>query len=174
MLLLLMLLTGATILHQQPPLTDWTDPIFSEPTPVELFMKKIEKMESGGNHTVVNQIGMMGKYQFSYNTIRSLGFNITREQFLSNKELQDSVMIAYMKSNQRELAKLIDKYEGKTIAGVKITRAAILAGAHFAGSGGMRTFLVTGGSLETEDINGTTIVKYIKPFSNFNLPSLAL
>jgi hypothetical protein len=163
------IIVGFTKTISDPPITD---PILSEPTQIELFMEKIAEMESGGNHRIVNQIGMMGKYQFSYRTVRSLGFDVTREEFLSNKHLQDSVMMAYMKYNDRELNRLIDRYEGKVISGVIMSRAAIIAGAHFAGTGGMRTFLTTNGGTETTDINGTTIRRYIRPFSEFHLPPL--
>jgi hypothetical protein len=144
----------------------------SEPTPIEIFMEMVAEIESGGNYQVVNQIGMMGKYQFSPRTIRSLGFDITREEFLSNPVLQDSVMVAYMRINDQELSELIRRYEGTIHNGVVVTRAGIIAGAHFAGTGGMRRYMASGGRETTTDINGTTIRKYISNFSEFHLPAL--
>jgi len=143
----------------------------SQPTQVELFMKRVAYIESRGNHKITNEFGMMGKYQFSPSTVRALGFNASQKQFLRDAKLQDSVMLAYMKANHRELAPLIRKYNGKVVNGVKVTRAGILAGAHFAGSGGVRAFL-TGNGTNIADARGTTITKYMSYFSNFNLPQI--
>jgi hypothetical protein len=55
----------------------------SIPTPVELFMERIAKIETPGsdNYTAVNQYGMLGKYQFSPNTISYLGYDVSDEDF---------------------------------------------------------------------------------------------
>lgn len=148
---------------------------YSNPTPVERFMDEIAKIESPTNdYTIVNQYGMLGRYQFSPNTIRGLGFRVSRQQFLSNEELQDSVMLAYMRANQKDLEGLINKLEGRTIRGVRITRAAIIAGAHFAGSGSVKKFLTNPNHREVVDGNGTTLVKYMSRFSDFHLPPIIL
>jgi hypothetical protein len=117
---------------------------------------------------------MMGKYQFSPSTVRALGFRVSNQQFLKSPDLQDSVMFAYMKANYRELKHLIDRYDGKTKHGIKITRAGILAGAHFAGSGGVVTYLTSDDEHGIIDGNGTSIRKYMSSFSNFKLPPLSL
>jgi hypothetical protein len=146
----------------------------SKPTPVEQFMGKVSDIESQGNYKVVNRYGMMGKYQFSPSTVRALGFKVSAQQFLKDPQLQDSVMFAYMKANYRELKNLIDRYDGKTKHGIKITRAGILAGAHFAGSGGVYTYLTSDDKHGIIDGNGTSIRKYMASFSNFKLPPLSL
>ena len=144
----------------------------SEPTPIEIFMQKISDIESGGNYKVVNQYGMMGKYQFSPTTVRGLGFRVSKQEFLNNPHVQDTVMLAYMKANHQDLQYFIDRYEGKTIKGVKITRASILAGAHFAGSGGVRSFLTNDNHSGTIDGNGTTLRYYMSKFNDVHLPEL--
>ena len=146
----------------------------SQPTQTELFMDRIARIESDGNYKVVNRYGMMGKYQFSPSTVRALGFRMTPRQFLQNEDIQDTVMLAYMKANYRELKHLIDRYDGKTKHGIKITRAGILAGAHFAGSGGVHTYLTSDDKHGIIDGNGTSIRKYMSSFSNFKLPPLSL
>jgi hypothetical protein len=156
------------------------DPLpMSEPTPVEKFMHQIAMIESydhnrGIRHDVVNPFGMMGKYQFSPTTVRMLGFRHSKNEFLKNPHLQDSVMLTYMYVNQQELEQLIDRYEGKTVKGVKMTRATILAGAHFAGSGGMRKFLTDPNDEGVKDAFGTTLPVYMKKFSNIHLPPIIL
>lgn len=170
-IILLTVLTFAVFFTEKLPKVTTKKVLLSEPTPVELFMKRVAWIESGGKHTVTNEFGMMGKYQFSPSTVRVLGFKVTQKEFLRNSKLQDSVMLAYMKANHRELAPLIRKYNGKVVNGVKITRAGILAGAHFAGSHGVRAYLTGNGSNVT-DARGTTMTKYMSYFSNFNLPHL--
>jgi hypothetical protein len=146
----------------------------SKPTPIEQFMGKVSDIESQGNYRVVNRYGMMGKYQFSPSTVRALGFRVSTTEFLKNPDLQDSVMVAYMKANYRELKYLIDRYDGTTKHGIKITRAGILAGAHFAGTNGVITYLTSGDQYGIIDGNGTSIRKYMSSFSNFKLPPLPL
>ena len=147
--------------------------VLSEPTPVEQFMDKIAEIETpGGGYQTVNRYGMMGRYQFSPQTVKVLGFNVSKSEFLRNKEIQDSVMVAYMHANERTLEHIIHRYEGKVVKGVKITRASILAGAHFAGSTGVINFLTDNNKTGTVDANGTTLRKYMSYFSNFHLPSL--
>jgi hypothetical protein len=147
--------------------------VLSEPTPVEQFMDKIAQIETpGGGYHTVNRFGMMGRYQFSPQTVRVLGFQVSKSEFLRSREIQDSVMVAYMRENEKLLKSLIYRYDGKVVKGVKITRASILAGAHFAGSNGVITFLTNNSSTGTVDANGTTLQKYMSYFSNFHLPSL--
>ncbi len=147
--------------------------VLSEPTPVEQFMDKIAEIETpGGGYQTVNKYGMMGRYQFSPSTVKVLGYNISKTQFLKNPEIQDSVMVMYMRENEKLLQKLIHRYDGRTIKGVRITRASILAGAHFAGPNGVKSFLVNDSHTGIVDANGTSLKKYMSRFSNFHLPSL--
>lgn len=169
-ILITVLVMAVFITEKLPNVTTKKLPL-SKPTPVELFMRRVAWIESGGNHRVMNEFGMMGKYQFSPSTVRVLGFNVSKQQFLRDSKLQDSVMLAYMKANHRELAPLIKRYDGKVINGVKVTRAGILAGAHFAGSHGVRAYL-TGAGHNVTDARGTTLTKYMAYFSNFNLPTI--
>ena len=147
--------------------------VLSNPTPVEQFMDKIAEIETpGGGYQTVNKYGMMGRYQFSPSTVKVLGFNVSRSEFLRNKEIQDSVMVAYMRANEQTLSSVIRKYEGKIIKGIKITRASILAGAHFAGSNGVIAFFNSNSHTGTVDGFGTSLRMYMSRFSNFHLPPL--
>ena len=147
--------------------------VMSEPTPVEQFMDSIAAIETpeGGYHTV-NKYGMMGRYQFSPTTIEVVGIKATRQQFLRNRELQDTAMVRLMEMNEQELSGYIKRYDGRTVKGVKVTRAGILAGAHFAGANGVKQFLTNDNPLGTVDGFGTSLKKYMSYFSNFNLPPL--
>jgi hypothetical protein len=145
----------------------------SLPTPVEMFMARIAELESGAaSYSAINQYGMLGRYQFDPNTIKFLGFNVTDEEFLNNPSLQDSVMVTYMKFNYNELKSLIEEYEGTTRNGVVLHNATILAGAHFAGPGGIKKYILSTSGEGRVDGNGMTVKRYIKNFNDFNLPLL--
>lgn len=147
--------------------------IRSEPTPIEQFIHRISQMESGGNHRIVNRFGMMGKYQFSMVAVRTtLGNRVSREQFLRNPELQDTAMVRLLKIHEGVLEPIIAKYDGKTFKGIKINRATILAGAHFAGAGGVINFFKTNSRSGTVDANGTSLRYYMAQFSDFHLPEV--
>lgn len=146
----------------------------SQPTPVELFMDRVSEIESGGNHTVVNQYGMLGKYQFSMPAIRAVGIRVSRAEFLRNAELQDTAMVRLMKLHEQILESYIERYDGKTVKGVRITRAGIIAGAHFAGAQGVKNFFITNTHTGTIDGNGTTLRYYMSKFSDFHLPQITL
>lgn len=148
--------------------------IYQPPASVQTFMDKIARIESNGNHQVVNRYGMMGLYQFSPTTVKTLGFDYTKDEFLQHRHIQDKVMLTYMQANERELNHLINRLDGRIIKGVKVNRAAVLAGAHFVGSGNMRKFLTDPDHQGITDGNGTTLVKYMSYFSNFHLPPVNL
>jgi hypothetical protein len=141
----------------------------SEPTELEKFLAHMAKRESNNNSRVVNQFGMMGKYQFSPSTVRILGFKVSPREFLSNSELQDSVMVAYLRANHRDLKSLINRYEGRTIKGIKITRAGVLAAAHLGGSGNVRMWFASDDPNGRTDANGTSLRHYMVEFSKYKL-----
>lgn len=144
--------------------------IRSEPTELEKFLHHIALRESDNTPTVVNQYGMLGKYQFHPATIKILGYRVTKTQFLSNPELQDSVMVAYLRLNNKDLNSLITKYDNTVVKGIKVTRAGILAAAHLAGSDNVRSYLIDpNDNIGTVDANGTTIREYMKTFSKYHI-----
>jgi hypothetical protein len=144
----------------------------SEPTELEKFLDHMAERESDNTPHVVNRFGMMGKYQFHPNTVKVLGFRVTRNQFLSNPELQDSVMVAYLRSNNKELNTLITKYENKKFKGVKVTRSGVLAAAHLAGSTNVKLFFQNDDVNGRTDANGTSIREYMQTFAIYNLKKI--
>jgi hypothetical protein len=141
----------------------------SEPTELEKFLNHMAHRESDNTQHVVNKFGMMGKYQFDPNTIRVLGYRVTRSQFLLNDELQDSVMVTYMRSNNRLLDQLIERYEGRKFKGILITRSGVLAAAHLAGAGNVRKYFADGDMNGRTDANGTSIRDYLEEFNKYKL-----
>jgi hypothetical protein len=145
--------------------------IRSNPTELEKFLDHVAERESNNTPTVINRYGMLGKYQFSPLTIKGLGYTITKEEFLQNAELQDSVMVDYMRANNRELEDLIKRYEGRIFKGVKITRSGLLAAAHLAGSGGVRNYFNSDDPHGRKDGNGTSVRDYLSEFNQYTLRS---
>jgi hypothetical protein len=144
--------------------------LLSEPTELEKFLQHIGQRESNNTPTVVNQYGMMGKYQFSPTTLRYfVGDTVTWQQFLRNSELQDTVMVQYMRDNNFRLRDLISEHEGTTFKGIKVTRAGILAAAHLAGPQGVRQYFNTSDLDGRRDGNGTSVRDYMVLFSGYNL-----
>lgn len=144
----------------------------SEPTELEKFLDHMAERESDNTPTVVNRFGMMGKYQFHPNTIKVLGFRISNKQFLSNPELQDSVMVAYLRANNKELNTLITKYENKKFKGVRVTRSGVLAAAHLCGSGNIKKFFTNPYYEGCSDANDTNAREYMRTFSIYNLKKI--
>lgn len=143
--------------------------IKSRPTPMELFLRDIAKRESNGKQYIKNKFGMLGLYQFSPKTLRSLGYTGDEQTFLSNKELQDSMMVRYLEANYKDLQKYIDRYNNKTFKGVKITQAAVLAAAHLGGSGSVIAWFNNDDHNGRTDANGTSIRDYMIQFGHHKL-----
>jgi len=134
------------------------------------FMNAIAGMESDHNQYAVNEFGNLGKYQFSPRTLRKMGVNTTKEEFLSNETLQDSVMMEYMQQNYRELYPLVKDKIGTYVNGILITKAGILAGAHLVGSQGVCAYFYPERCHAIlEDANGATIEMYMRKFGNYNI-----
>lgn len=156
--------------EQEIPVIEIEEVIVAEsPTIHELqeLMDAIGYFESNNRYDIVNPYGFMGRYQFSPRTVEYLGYNVTKEEFLNNPELQDSVMVSYIRDNYVSLRNYIDEYAYTTHNGIYITPSSILAGAHFAGAGGMKKFLRS--DEETVDSNGMTITRYMKKFTDYEI-----
>lgn len=133
----------------------------------QLFLKNIAKQESGNNYRIVSKNGMIGKYQFSKNTLKMM--NINRDSFLLNEQLQDSVMIKLLRLNYNILKPYIKQYSGTTKDGIQISVSGILAGAHLMGPGGVMSWLKNDSTYQTSDSNGMHISTYMSRFGNFNI-----
>lgn len=139
-------------------------------TDLDKFMHQMSMVESNNTLRAVNRFGMMGKYQFSPRTLKGLGIDVSKEEFLTNENLQDSAMVSLMKQNRRALRHIIQRYEGKIVNGVRITEAGILAGAHLVGPGGVLAFFYPEKySHNTVDGNGVSVVYYMSKFANYEI-----
>jgi hypothetical protein len=140
-----------------------------------LFIEHLGLRESGNQDHVINSIGCMGTWQIAPGTLRHLGYdNITPQRFRQDphifpEALQRQILIQLFEINSVALKDYMDNYIGLEIDGVLITKAGILASAHLGGAGGVKSFLLTMGKVNKQDLNKTSIKKYMKEFSNFNI-----
>lgn len=132
------------------------------------FKEAIGFKESQGNYRIVNHFGYLGKYQFGKSTLELIGIN-NPNQFLQNPVLQERAFLLNTSRNKWVLRRDIARYAGKMIAGVKITESGILAAAHLAGPGGVKSYLRSGGTSQFSDGFGTTVRSYLKKFSGYDV-----
>ena len=137
------------------------------PSEHDMFLDAIGMRESSNRYDVVNGWGYMGKYQFGKKTLKSLGYDVSRQEFLNSPYLQERAMLDLLNHNKKILQKYIDHWDGKTIQGDVITESGILAAAHLAGPGNVKRFLRKG--KEFRDGNGTKLTSYLTEFSGYEL-----
>lgn len=159
------LLKAKPIVKIEPTIT--IKPIKIEIDQTQMFLDAIGMRESSNRYDVVNKWGYMGKYQFGRNTLKNLGYDVTRKEFLNSPILQERAMLDLLNHNKEILQKYINYWEGKKIYGTTITESGILAAAHLAGPGNVKRFLKEG--KEFKDGNGTKLTGYLTQFSGYKI-----
>jgi hypothetical protein len=138
------------------------------------FIDRLKQKESGDDWTRINQIGCIGSFQFTQETLRFLGYaGITPERFKQDPGIfpyqeQLRALKALIRTNEQQLGKYMG-FIGKTVNGTMITRAGIIAGAHLGGIVGVMMYLSSGGHINNKDINSTSIQDYIREFQGYNI-----
>jgi len=131
------------------------------------FKEALAFKESRGNYFTVNTLGYLGKYQFGKNTLKLIGIH-NADHFLYNPKLQEKAFIANTARNKWVLRRDIKRFVGKHIDGVLVTESGILAAAHLAGPGSVKTYLRSYGAVGFADAYGTTVRAYMKKFSGYD------
>lgn len=162
----------STILSKTQPVKVEIPSIEIKPIKIEidqtnLFLNAIGHYESSNRYKITNRFGYMGKYQFGRSTLKGLGYNVTRKEFLNSPVLQEQAMLDLLSHNKKILQKYIDYWEGRKIYGKVITESGILAAAHLAGPGNVKRFLRKGENFK--DGNGTKLTTYLTHFSGYKL-----
>ena len=134
---------------------------------LQRFLSDIGFRESGNRYDITNKWGYMGRYQFGKSTLKGLGFDVSKNEFLSNPQLQDSAMMALLNHNKEKLQKYIDLFDGETIDGMYISESGILAAAHLGGQGSVKRYFRNGKVFR--DGNGTKITSYMHKFSGYDI-----
>ncbi len=156
---------------KKPKLTD-------EQKEYNTFRDRMAQLESSGRKDVVNNLGYSGKYQFGTLALKDMGIidkdapNSNKslknpkywkdnkygvknlDEFLNNEEAQDDIFEGWNKTLTRQLkSKGADKYLGKTINGVKITKNGLIAASHMLGAGAVAKALRNGTLDKLKDAN---------------------
>lgn len=140
----------------------------------EEFASLISHRESKHNQDTINSSNHYGLFQFGESTLKQLKVDsikitqIMKGEYKMSKNEQLILFYRYIAFNDRILKEDIIKYDNKCINGVNISNITILAGAHFAGAGGVRLFLRTNGIIDPSDGN-IKLSEYIKQFENYKL-----
>jgi len=142
-------------------------PIEIEINQHDMFLDAIGHRESSNRYDVVNGWGYMGKYQFGRRTLKALGYDVSKKEFLNSPYLQEQAMLDLLNHNKKILNNYIEYWDGKKINGNVITESGILAAAHLAGPGNVKRFLKEG--REFKDGNGTKLTSYLTEFSGYKL-----
>ena len=158
-----------TELESRPiqPIEIKLEPVSIEINETEMFLNAVGHRESSNRYTVVNKWGYMGKYQFGKRTLKNLGYDVSRKEFLNSPYLQEQAMLDLLEHNKRILHSYIDIYEGTIVNGVKITESGILAAAHLGGPGNVKRYFKKG--KQFKDGNGTQLTSYLTRFRGYNL-----
>jgi len=143
------------------------EPIKIEINQHDMFLDAIGHRESSNRYDVVNGWGYMGKYQFGKKTLKALGYDVSKKEFLNSPYLQEKAMLDLLLHNKKILNNYIEYWDGKKINGKVITESGILAAAHLAGPGNVKRFLKEG--REFKDGNGTKLTSYLTQFSGYKL-----
>jgi len=136
------------------------------------FKEALAFKESRGDYFAINTFGYLGKYQFGMSTLELMGV-YNDMQFLENPALQEKVFQVNIARNKWILRRDIKRFVGKRIRGIEITESGILAAAHLAGAGNVKSYLRSLGQQNVKDDYGTDIAHYIKEFSGYDISSIA-
>ena len=158
-----------TELESKPiqPIEIKLEPVSIEINETEMFLNAVGMRESSNRYTVVNKWGYMGKYQFGKRTLKNLGYDVSRKEFLNSPHLQEMAMLDLLLHNKKILQSYIDTYEGEIIHGTEITESGILAAAHLGGPGNVKRYFKKG--KQFKDGNGTKLTSYLTNFSGYKL-----
>jgi hypothetical protein len=143
---------------------------------IHKFLRALAKKESSSNPKAVNRLGYIGKYQFGKMALQDLELDdkINAHKFKKNPAIfpeimQDTAMVKLLKLNKNYLGNYINKYEGKNIGGIDITKSGLLAGSHLVGASNVKKFLDSNGTFVPKDANGVPVTEYIANFGGYNL-----
>lgn len=95
-----------------------------------------------------------------------MGYERSFQRFLNDPHLQDSIVIEYMRMNEQMIP---DKWIGRRIDSILITRSGILAGCHLGGAGTVLKWLRSDGERNPKDSLGTGIKKYMNKFKHYKI-----
>lgn len=131
------------------------------------FKEALAFSESSGNYFAINRLGYKGRYQFGTSALKWVGVKNTN-QFLKSPALQERAMDALIARNKYVLRDYINAFDGKTVAGHKVTESGLIAAAHLCGAGNVKKFLDSDGMFIFEDGNKVPLTSYLTRFGDYD------
>ena len=158
------------------------------------FYEALKLRESSGNYAAKNKFGYIGAYQIGEAVLNDLGYyneegskpnyynndwsgkftgkdgiNST-DDILNDPWIQDKMIKDYHDLVWSRLKKKgADKYLGKKINGVELTKSGMTAAAHLKGDTSLMNYLRADGKMEAKDAFGTDIMEYITKFGGYDI-----
>ena len=130
------------------------------------FLNDIGFRESGNRYDITNTWGYMGKYQFGKSTLKGLGFEVTRKEFLNNPQLQEEAHDGFYYYTTKKNYKSILIYSMVKQSMVCIFQK-VVYWAHLGGQGSVKDTLKMVKFLKM--LHGTKITSYMKQFSGYDI-----
>jgi len=135
------------------------------------FIEDVGKREASGDWDVESSNNMLGIFQFNPSTLKKLGINVPKEEFLQNKDLQLACFKYLLRTNRKDFEKYIMKYNFRKMKNIKgvVTESGILMAFHLKPADA-KVFFVSGGAIiGTGDSKGTRVNEYIEMFSGYDI-----
>lgn len=123
------------------------------------YLALLQQLESGGNPKVVNRYGYMGLYQFGLPALKTVG--MSKEDYMANTINQHIAALRLLGKNSQQL----NKYIGRTIKGIPLTRYNLGAAQHLVGAGAVKEFIESDGKVVKQDGNNVPLTAYLIRFS---------
>ena len=158
------------------------------------FFTALGKNESGNNYSFVSSLGYLGRFQFGEEALRAVGFYnddgtwaidfaggwtgkangmgvYDKQGFLNAPAVQDAAATAWFSKIMDDVNQLgLRQYEGQWIGGIQISNSGLIAGAHLVGVWALKSFLESGGAVNTRDGYGTPVSEYVSKFGHYETP----
>lgn len=158
------------------------------------FLNALAQRESSNDYTAVNSLGYLGRYQFGELALIDAGYYAGRDgssandfsgswtgrlgitskaAFLASPEAQDDAARAYVAKLWSYIRALdLEIYAQQSLNSVDLSISGMVGGAWLVGSGGLRTFVTSGGTSAPGDANATNVTEYIELLADYDLSSL--
>jgi Ca2+-binding RTX toxin-like protein len=158
------------------------------------LLRALGQNESGNNYSFVSSVGYLGRFQFSEEALQAIGFyngdgthslDFTgswtakaqglgvwdKASFLATPAAQDAAQDAWMSKVWEDATALgLPGYIGQWVAGVQVSASGLLAGAHLVGVWNLKSWLESGGGVDTRDPYGTPVSQYVGKFGGYDTP----
>jgi len=160
----------------------------------EDFLRALGYRESSGRYNIENRYGYLGKYQMGEMALKDAGYYKgdstprindwigewtgkdgvwSKEDFLNNPQAQENAIREFHRKVWKYIKALgLDKYVGKTVAGIKITESGLIGGAHLVGVLNLKRFLHSNGQIIPKDGNGVPVTHYIELLNGYDVSEI--